>query len=107
MTTMTIYVDSNLRWRRMWHSTPPAHRTRSVQWLTTAQAAAMYVLPSRTPSAFRTLGGSPRQGMEAQATLHSHPLVNCLAASHSRAHSRPEFRVLTRRLTRHSKIPSF
>ncbi|GFO23019.1 hypothetical protein PoB_004952400 [Plakobranchus ocellatus] len=60
MTTMTVYVDSNLRWRRMWHSTPPVHRTHSVQWLTTVQAAAMYGLQSRTPSAFRTLGGSPQ-----------------------------------------------
>ncbi|GFN90356.1 hypothetical protein PoB_001686200 [Plakobranchus ocellatus] len=61
MTTMTMYVDSNLRWRRMW---PSAHRTRSVQWLTTAQAAAMYGLPSRTPSAFRTFSDSPQPGDE-------------------------------------------
>ncbi|GFO08900.1 hypothetical protein PoB_003540500 [Plakobranchus ocellatus] len=49
MTTMTIYDDddTNLRWRRMRHSTPQANHTSSVQWLTTAQAVAMYGLPKQ------------------------------------------------------------
>ncbi|GFO50049.1 hypothetical protein PoB_007655400 [Plakobranchus ocellatus] len=62
MMTMTIYVDSNLRWRRMCYRTLPAYRARSVQWMTTVQAAAMYGLPSRTLSVFRTLGGSLQPG---------------------------------------------
>ncbi|GFO12846.1 hypothetical protein PoB_003935100 [Plakobranchus ocellatus] len=76
----------------------------------------MYGLPSRTPSAFRTLSDSPQPGDErtsgspqpgdGSTSGSSQLLVNCLAAPHCRAHSVSKFCVLTWRLTRHSKIPS-
>ncbi|GFN92183.1 hypothetical protein PoB_001868900 [Plakobranchus ocellatus] len=76
---MIIYVHSNLRWRRIWHSTPPAHRARSVQWLTTAQAAAMYGLPSRTLSDFRTFGDSPQPGDESTSGSPQPPTCKLLS----------------------------
>ncbi|GFN90007.1 hypothetical protein PoB_001651300 [Plakobranchus ocellatus] len=87
------------------HATGPPYTFRTVADNSTRcrnvrPSKAAHPLPSVHLAAFHV------QRMEERAALHSHPLVNYFAASHSRAHSGPEYRVLTRRLTKHSKILS-
>ncbi|GFO03052.1 hypothetical protein PoB_002955700 [Plakobranchus ocellatus] len=87
---LTIYDDSNMRWRRMWRSAPQAHRTsiivddstgcRNVQPLKPHALCLLYQ-GMEARAALHSQGMEARaalhsQRMEARAALHSHPLVN-------------------------------
>ncbi|GFO26433.1 hypothetical protein PoB_005293800 [Plakobranchus ocellatus] len=82
---MTIYADGDddnddydLRWRRMRHSTPQAHRTSSVT-VVEDSTGCRNVRPSKAAHTLSSVQSAPlkRPRMKARAALHSHTLSNC------------------------------